>query len=216
MRRKVLLLLALLVLLLAICVLLQPKLTDVDFLSLDLTIFSISLALMIFIAPILMNLRNKLLDFDMAMIKNDQSHMDFFKSQVESYKKLEALNPHSSYEELIQTAEEGVQTYSEKIKNPTLLSDMITKYFKRIKSILIWCVVAVLIHVLINEILFTSDTFIRFVKVGMYRITSGWNLSVIKLVVSSYVKLASLSLQFYFLLIICEDTIATILKIKSE
>ncbi len=57
MKRLLLLIVIIFVILPFTCWLLRPTLMDIDFLTLDLTVFAISLALMTFSAPIMMRFR---------------------------------------------------------------------------------------------------------------------------------------------------------------
>ena len=216
MKRIVLLFLLIVVILPLVCIFLQPRLTDIDFLTLDLTVFSISLALMTFTAPSLMKYRDSLLKVDEAVLKKDQSIIDYCKMTIESYKKLDSLDPQDSYKDIIRKAEQRKSELSEKIKDPFQYSGTIIKYYKGTKDVLVWCMVAVVAHLLFNEILFTSDAFGCFVKNDLSCIIENWDLSTIKLIVSSYIKLASLTLQLYFLFRSSEDAISTIQMFKAE
>lgn len=198
--KRIGLLLLVLIILLVVCIWLQPTLSGVDFLTLDVTVFSIAVALMTFTAPTLMKFRDKLLDLDLTILKANKE-------------KLELLRTLSETNEQVN---KGINTYSEKIKRPFQISDSITKYFEGTKNVMVWCLVAVFIHIVFNEILLTSNTFIQFVKEDMYCITGGWNLPVIKSIVTSYIKLGSLALQLFFLFRTSEDAISIIQIFKAE
>ena len=62
------------------------NLTDIDFLTLDLTVFAILFALMTFAAPAMMRFRDQLIEMDAAEMKNDMSVIDFCKSTIENFK----------------------------------------------------------------------------------------------------------------------------------
>lgn len=55
----------------AICWFFQPSLSGLDYISVDCTIFGISLALITFLFPLLSSFRNKLMEFDEKRILND-------------------------------------------------------------------------------------------------------------------------------------------------
>ena len=216
MKRFLILLLTIFAILPLVCFFLKPRLTDIDFLTLDLTVFSISLALMTFTAPSLMKFRDSLFKVDEAVLKKDLSIIDFCKTTIENFKKMDATTPQDSYKDIIRKAEERMAEYNDKIKDPFQFSDTITKYFKGTKDIVVWCLVAIVIHIVFDEVLLTSDAFSGFVKDNLSCMTIGWNLPVLKLIVSSYIKLVSLALQLYFLFMTSEDAISIILSFKSE
>ena len=215
MKRLLLLIVIIFVILPFTCWLLRPTLTDIDFLTLDLTVFAISLALMTFSAPIMMRFRDMLLDMDAAVLKKDMGIIDFCKSTIENYEKIDALDPRDEYKQLIKTAKERLLEYTEKIKQPFPLSDRIQNYYKGSKNIIVWCMVAIVAHVVVNEVLFTSGPFVHFLKEYLSCITSGWDLASIKVVISSYIKLASLTLQFYFLFRTSDEAITAVVNFKA-
>lgn len=216
MKRIFLLFLLLVVILPVVCIFLQPRLTDIDFLTLDLTVFSISLALMIFTAPYMMKFKDSLLNVDLALLQKAQSQIDYCKMTIENFKRLDEQDPQDSYKEIINKAEESQALLNEKIKEPFTYSNSITNIYKGIKDIIVWCFIAVVAHIVFNELLFTSDAFGNFVRNDLSYITESWNLPMIQLIVSSYIKLASLTLQLYFLFRTSEDAITTIQMFKAE
>ena len=215
MKKFILLILLLIVILPLTCWCLQPTLSDIDFLTLDLTVFAISLALMTFSAPIMMKFRDMLLDMDAAVLKKDMGIIEFCESTIENYKKIDALDPRDEYKQLIKTAEERLFEYSEKIKSPFPLSDRIQKYYKGSKNIILWCLIAIVAHVVVNEVLFTSVPFVQFVKDNLSCTTLGWEVTSIKTIISSYIKLASLTLQLYFLFRTSEEAITAVVNFKA-
>ena len=215
MKRIVLLLLIILVLLPIVCLFLNPKLTVVDFLTLDLTIFSISVLLVTFTAPYLMRFRDMLLDTDVALLKKDKAYLDFLQSHIDILKTLDAMSPQDQHKENIHLLEDGKNKYRESIKNPFPLSDTIQNYYKGTKNIMMWCLVAISLHILFNEILFTSDSFSSFVRNDLSCLSSYMNMSYLKLFLSSYIKLSSLTLQLFFLFRTSEDTISAITSFRS-
>ncbi len=214
MKRILLLILLVIVIIPFTCWMLRPTLTDIDFLTLDLTVFSISLALMTFAAPTMMKFRDHLLEVDAVVLKKDLGIIDFCKSIIEYFKKLDADNPREEYKRVIKTAEERLSEYTAKVKHPFPLSDTIQSYYEGSKNIIICCVVAIVVHVLVNEVLFTSVPFAHFVKDHLSCMIAGWDFAGIKIVVSSYIKLTSLTLQLYFLYRTSEEAIATVLNFK--
>ena len=193
MNRFSLLILLLFVILPLGCVFLQPRLTNIDFLTLDLTVFSISLALMTFMVPSLMKFRDSLLEVDETALKKDMSIIEFCKTTIGNFKKLDASDPQDDYKKVVKEAEERLAEYSEKIS-----------------------LLAIVSHIIFNEILPTSDVFNNFVRDKISSMTCNWNLSELKLIVSSYIKLSSLTLQLYFLFMTSEDTMSIIKRFKSE
>lgn len=216
MKRIFLLFLLLVLILPLVCIFLQPRLTDIDFLTLDLTVFSISLALMIFTAPYMMKFKDPLLNVDLALLQKAQSQIDYCKMTIENFKRLDEQDPQDSYKEIIKKAEESQALLNEKINEPFTYSNSITNIYKGIKNIIVWCFIAVVAHIVFNELLFTSDAFCNFVRNDLSCITESWNLPMIQLIVSSYIKLASLTLQLYFLFRTSEDAISTIQMFKAE
>lgn len=216
MNRFSLLILLLFVILPLGCFFLQPRLTNIDFLTLDLTVFSISLALMTFMVPSLMKFRDSLLEVDETALKKDLSIIEFCKTTIGNFKKLDASDPQDDYKKVVKEAEELLAEYNEKIKEPFKFSGIITNYFKGTKNVLVWCLLAIVSHIIFNEILPTSDVFINFVRDKISCMACNWNFSELKLIVSSYIKLSSLTLQLYFLFMTSEDTMSIIQRFKSE
>ena len=215
MKRLFLLILLVFIIIPLTCIWLRPTLSDIDFLTLDLTIFAISLALMTFVAPIMMKFRDMLLDVDAAVLKKDMGVIEFCKSTIENYKKLDAAYPRDENKELIQKAEARLSEYTEKVKQPFPLSDTIQNYYKATKNIIVWCLIAIIIHIVVNEVLFTSEMFSHLVKEDMACMTASWDLPSIKVIISSYIKLASLTLQLFFLYRTSEEFITTVVNFKA-
>ncbi len=215
MKRIGLFLLLILVIIPLVCIILRPRLTDVDFLTLDLTLFSISLGLMTFTAPMLMKFRDKLLDVDAALLKRDQGQIDLYTSLIDTVKTLDEQNPQDSNKETIKKLETLIKIRDEKRRdNPFPFSDSISLYFHGTQDVISWCLIAIVLHIFVNEILYTSDAFRNFVRDDLSCVTASWNLSVIKSIVSSYIKLGSLTLQLYFLFRVSEDAMSTIQSLK--
>lgn len=71
MNRFITIVIVIFVILPIICCFFQPSLSGLDYISVDCTIFGISLALITFLLPLMSSFRNKLMEFDELRIQND-------------------------------------------------------------------------------------------------------------------------------------------------
>lgn len=197
------------------CYLFRPSLSDIDFLSLDVTIFSITLALITFFAPTILRFKTKAWDVDQLLIKSKLQKAELLDNQADLIEKISESGCKESKDTIVKARAE-----SEKLKkqaaNPQLISNDVNNIFSGYHDYMKWCLGAIIIEVIVIECLFTSNVFITFMKDDLACVSSWLNLSDWKTIISSYIKLASLSLQLFFLACISNDMIHVMKTFKYE
>lgn len=203
MKRLLSLVIILVVVLPTVCIYFEPQIKEVDFLTLDLTIFAISVALITFASPLLMNLRGKLMLLDECLIKRDKGILDFASERLNLARLL-----NSEEEEKIAEAESIIRKKYEQFGKRKLLSDIVTAYFDGLKKIVVICLASIFALVFVNLVLANSTQFLDVAKSYWACFETDINSGTVKYIATTYIELSSLSLQLYLLYVTSIDSIS--------
>lgn len=197
-----------------VCWFLQPSLSDLDYVSLDCTIFGVSLALITFLLPSMSSFRNKLMEFDEQRIKNNSNQINTLSEILQSHQD----NKEIANLEFIRVIDEKISKMigelSERVKNPEFISDTITNMFSGFESLACKCVFSIVILVISQEVIFTSDTVCVWCKSIMLNVFSEETIMKIYYFAIAYIKLSSLSLQLIFLYLSCQNVFQWVRLVK--
>lgn len=197
------------------CFFLMPSLSGIDFMSLDVTIFSITLALITFFAPTLLKLKMKVLEVDKLLIKNKELKASLIDNQAELLKKV-SNEGDKDVEETIAETHRSSEKLREQAVMHKYISDDINNTFSGYHDYMKLCLFAIVMEIVVNEFLFTSSVFSEFVKDDLSCVSCHLQLGEWKIIISSYIKLASLSLQLIFLSFVSNDMIYLMKNLKYE
>lgn len=198
----------------AACILLRPKLTGVDFLSVSLAVFSLTVAIVTFFAPSLLKLRDKAAEVDLLVLKNKQIKKEILEMNAKYLEESSKIQNTNDLYETITKAKKAIQTLSDQIDNPSLISSDIDHIIDGYHDYIKWCIMAIVFELVIVEVLFTSEGFTYFVGGSLSFITSGWPLSSIREIISCYLKLLSLTLPLFFLVCASNDMISIMKRFR--
>lgn len=198
----------------AACILLRPKLTGVDFLSVSLAVFSLTVAIVTFFAPSLLKLRDKAAEVDLLVLKNKQIKKEMLEMNAKYLEESSKIQNTNDLRETITKAKKAIQTLSDQIDNPSLISSDIDHIIDGYHDYIKWCIMAIVFELVIVEVLFTSEGFTYFVGGSLSFITSGWPLSSIREIISCYLKILSLTLPLFFLVYASNDMISIMKRFR--
>lgn len=215
MKRITILILLIVVVIPAACILLNPKLTEVDFLSVSLAVFSLTVAIVTFFAPSLLKLRDKAAEIDLLVLKNKQIKKEMLEMNSDYLEKSSKIQNTNDYSETITKAKKAIQTLTDQINSPSLISSDIDHIIDGYHDYIKWCIMAIVFELVVVEILFTSEGFIYFVGDSLSFITSGWPLSSIRDIITCYLKIVSLTLPLFFLVCASNDMISIMKRFRA-
>lgn len=208
MKRITILRLLIFVVIPAACFLLNPKLTGVDFLSVSLAVFSVTVAIVIFFAPSLLRLRDKALEVDSLVLKNKQITKELLQMNSNYLEESNKIHNNNDYNETIARARKAIQTLTDQIDNPNSISSDIDHIIDGYHNYIKWCIIAIVLELVVVEVLFTSESFIYLVCSSLSCITTGLPLSSIRNFIACYLKISSLTLPLFFLVCASNDMIS--------
>lgn len=197
------------------CLVLRPNLENMDVLSLDLTMFSLAVAIMTFLTPTLLKIREKLLEIDLLSLKNKKSYQQILDTNVEYLEKVDEESGCYEHRDTIDKGKEAIKILNKEIENPALISSDITKIFDAYHDYMKWCIFAIVLEITIVEVFFSSYYFRFFAKESLSVITAYLPLNTIKVFMISYLKLVSLTLTLFFLIYVSNDMLYVVKKFKQ-
>lgn len=196
------------------CWFFRPSLSGLDFISVDCTIFGISLALITFLLPLMSSFRNKLMDFDKERILNDCNQLKDLLETLERYKACEDVLNNEILQGLIKKTTDLFNETARRVNKPEVIPDTITRMFSGFKSLACWCIVSIVILVVAQEVVYTSDVISGWCKSVLMNVFNEVTINDISHSLLAYLKLSSLSLQLIFLHSSCQNIFQWVRLVK--
>ena len=189
----------------AICWCFQPSLSGLDYISVDCTIFGISLALITFLLPLLSSFRNKLMEFDEKRILNDCNQLKGLLQCLERYKACEETLNNETLQDLIKKTTHLINETAKRVKKPEFMSDTINYMFSGFESLACCCIISIVVLVIAQEVIYSSEIICQWTYSLLLNVFREETIKYISNFVLVYLKLSSLSLQLIFLYSSCQN-----------
>lgn len=103
----------------------------------------------------------------------------------------------------------------ESVKLPGFISDTITNMFYGFESLACWCIASIVILVVAQEVVCTSDIISGWCKSALMNVFSEGTVNDISRSLLAYLKLSSLSLQLIFLHSSCQNVFQWVRLVKD-
>ena len=180
-------------------------LSGLDYISVDCTIFGISLALITFLLPLMSSYRNKLLEFDEMRIQNDCNQLKGLQQCLERYKACEETLNNDTLQDLIKKTTHLINETAKRVKKSEFISDTINYMFSGFESLACCCIVSILVLVIAQEVIYSSEIICQRTYSFLLNVFRDETIKYISNFVLVYLKLSSLSLQLIFLYSSCQN-----------
>lgn len=201
---------------------LRPDLSKIDFLTLSITIFSISMAMVAFMSPLLHKFRGILFDLDRALIDNHKVRINGCIALINSY--IDILNnpifkendADSNKKKLLSEKTKLEKELSKLEKHPEFhyeLSSIVTNIFYSTKKRIKWCLLMIFLMFLFNSVLFNSQVFLNFICDNCNFIS---NLHRWKDDISTFINISTLTCQLYLLYRLIIDSMDLFIRVNTN
>ena len=214
MNRFITIVIVIFVILPTICCFFQPSLSGLDYISVDCTIFGISLALITFLLPLMSSFRNKLMEFDELRIQNDCNQLKELLQCLERYKACEETLNNETLQDLIKKTTLLINETAKRVKKPEFISDTINYMFSGFKSLACCCIISIVVLVIAQEVICSSDMICQWAYSLLLKVFREDTIKNISNFVIVYLKLSSLSLQLIFLYSSCQNVFQWVKLVK--
>lgn len=214
-----------------ICFFMNPNMSDINFLAHSLTIFSISLAMIAFVSPILQRSRNNLILSESNIIVSYRERIKRVSDYISDMdKQIEDIDLKLQDKKILKRRKKNLldekndilrrKTNLETLKidieesSTSFLISIITKLFRAYKGWIRICLIMIVLLIVVNHILFTSPVFSSFIHKMFPSIS---NLTEWKICISNFINLSTLAAQLFFLYSVCMSTMNILVRlIKKE
>ncbi len=208
---------------------LNPNMSEINFLAHSLTIFSISLAMIAFVSPILQRSRNNLILSESNIIVNNRESIKKISDSIsEMDKQIEDIDLKLQDKKLSKRRKKDLKDEKndilrrksnfEKFKlnieecSTSYLSSIIMNLFRAYKKRIKICLILIVLLIVVNHILFTSPVFSSFIHKTFPSIS---NMSEWKIGISNFINLLTLAAQLIFLYDISMSTMKILVRLNK-
>lgn len=147
-------------------------------------------------------------------ILNECSQLKTFLEILKSHQDNAEICSQEVFGEIDKNISDKIKELIERDKHPEFISDTITNMFSGFESLACWCIASIVILVVAQEVICTSDIISGWCKSVFMNVFSEGTINDISRSLLAYLKLSSLSMQLIFLHSSCQNVFQWVRLVK--